>query len=40
MTPQWQNKANRGIEWCDYTNNPIGGCLHGCKWDMPEYSAA
>lgn len=36
MTPQWQNKKGRGIEWCDYTNNPVGGCLHECKWEMPD----
>lgn len=24
-----------GIEWCDYTANPIGGCAHACRWTMP-----
>lgn len=26
----------RGIEWCDITINPIGGCKHECKWEMPD----
>jgi protein gp37 len=26
---------SRGIEWCDYTYNPIKGCMHGCQWTMP-----
>jgi len=21
-----------GIEWCDYTWNPVTGCLHGCEY--------
>ena len=29
------NKQSKsGIEWTDYTLNPIGGCLHGCRWHM------
>ena len=20
------------IEWCDYTWNPVTGCLHGCEY--------
>ena len=24
------NKTN--IEWCDYTHNPVTGCLHGCPY--------
>jgi DNA repair photolyase len=27
--------TSRGIEWCDYTWNPLVGCLHGCRWIMP-----
>jgi len=23
-----------GIEWTDYTWNPIGGCLHDCAWEI------
>lgn len=26
----------RGIEWTDYTHNPVSGCLHGCRWTMPD----
>jgi protein gp37 len=37
-----QNKGNgkRGIEWTDYTWNPVGGCRHACKWEMPDGSVA
>jgi protein gp37 len=37
-----QKKANggRGIEWTDYTWNPVGGCLHRCRWQMPDGSIA
>lgn len=28
--------VSRGIEWCDVTWNPIGGCKHGCRWKMPD----
>lgn len=37
-----QKKANggRGIEWCDFTSNPIGGCMHACSWQMPDGSIA
>lgn len=38
------NKQNehgsRGIEWTDYTWNPVGGCGHGCEWVMPDGSIA
>lgn len=36
MTPQWKGKKGRGIEWCDYTNNAVGGCKHACRWRMPD----
>jgi protein gp37 len=32
--------GDRGIEWCDETRNPIGGCLHGCRWEMPDGTVA
>ena len=32
--------AGPGIEWTDYTWNPIGGCQHGCRWEMPDGSVA
>jgi protein gp37 len=37
-----QKKANggRGIEWTDFTWNPIGGCQHGCRWTMPDGTVA
>lgn len=25
-----------GIEWTDYTWNPVGGCGSGCQWVMPD----
>lgn len=28
--------VSRGIEWTDYTWNPIGGCKHACQWQMPD----
>lgn len=30
----------RGIEWTDETRNPIGGCLHACRWQMPSGEVA
>jgi protein gp37 len=30
----------RGIEWTDYTSNPISGCFHACQWAMPDGSVA
>lgn len=35
-----KTKTGRGIEWCDYTWNPISGCQHGCAWTMPDGSVA
>lgn len=37
-----QRKANggRGIEWTDYTWNPISGCFHACSWTMPDGTIA
>ena len=23
------------IEWCDYTWNPVTGCLRGCEQEQP-----
>ncbi|MCG8515762.1 MAG: phage Gp37/Gp68 family protein, partial [Halanaerobiales bacterium] len=25
-------QGKKGIEWCDYTYNPVTGCLHGCSY--------
>lgn len=36
-----QKKATgRGIEWTDYTWNPIRGCFHACQWRMPDGTIA
>jgi protein gp37 len=32
--------TGRGIQWTDYTHNPVGGCKHGCRWEMPDGSIA
>lgn len=29
-------KVNTKIEWCDFTHNALVGCLHNCRWTMPE----
>lgn len=26
------NQGKNGIEWCDYTWNPVTGCLHNCPY--------
>ncbi len=40
MNKQRNEKGGRGIEWCDYTWNPVRGCQHGCRWIMPDGSVA
>ncbi|MCP4427416.1 MAG: DUF5131 family protein [Chloroflexi bacterium] len=41
MTIQFKQKTgSRGIEWCDETRNPFGGCEHDCKWEMPDGTVA
>jgi protein gp37 len=41
MTVQHKPKTGaRGIEWCDRTVGPVGGCLHGCRWQMPDGTVA
>lgn len=46
MTLNYQEKfkngrlVSRGIEWTDATWNPIAGCKHGCRWQMPDGSVA
>lgn len=32
--------TGRGIEWTDWTWNPIAGCTHGCEWSMPDGTRA
>lgn len=29
-------QSKNGIEWTDYTWNPVKGCLHGCRWHMQQ----
>lgn len=40
MNKQDKGNGNRGIEWTDYTWNPVGGCKHACRWQMPDGSIA
>jgi protein gp37 len=41
MGAQFNEKTGgRGIEWCDETRNATGGCLHDCKWKMPDRTIA
>jgi len=41
MTVQFNPKSGgRGIQWCDETRNATGGCLHDCKWQMPDGTIA
>src|SRR5262249_3694005 len=41
MTIQFNPKTgSRGIEWCDETRNATGGCLHDCRWQMPDGTIA
>lgn len=35
-----KSAVKRGIEWTDYTWNPVGGCKHGCRWVMPDGTVA
>jgi protein gp37 len=39
MNKQQKGKS-RGIEWCDYTWNPVRGCQHQCRWIMPDGTVA
>ncbi|MBL7836709.1 MAG: DUF5131 family protein [Bacteroidetes bacterium] len=40
MNKQAKSPSKRGIEWTDYTWNPVGGCKHGCRWEMPDGTVA
>lgn len=41
MTVQFKEKTGgRGIEWCDETRNVTGGCMHDCRWKMPDGTVA
>lgn len=39
-TKKRKSTKSRGIEWTDYTWNPVAGCQHGCRWEMPDGSLA
>jgi protein gp37 len=40
MNKQIKAPDRRGIEWTEYTWNPVGGCQHGCRWVMPDGTVA
>ena len=40
MNKQAKANGGRGIEWTDYTWNPIAGCFHACQWTMPDGAIA
>lgn len=40
MNKQFKSSLRRGIEWTDYTWNPVGGCKHACRWEMPDGTIA
>jgi protein gp37 len=41
MTVQFKPKTGgRGIEWCDESRNVTGGCMHDCRWIMPDGTIA
>lgn len=40
MNKQAKSATKRGIEWTEYTWNPVGGCQHGCRWEMPDGTIA
>ncbi|NDJ62930.1 MAG: DUF5131 family protein, partial [Chloroflexi bacterium] len=40
MNKQKKKNGKRGIEWCDFTWNPVSGCQHACRWEMPDGTIA
>ena len=40
MNKQQKSATKRGIEWTDYTWNPVKGCHHACRWTMPDGTVA
>lgn len=40
MNKQQTSPEKRGIEWANFTWNPVTGCQHGCEWVMPDGSVA
>lgn len=35
-----KSATGSGIEWTDYTWNPVKGCKHRCRWQMPDGTTA
>lgn len=40
MNKQQKSSTRLGIEWTNFTWNPVRGCQHGCRWVMPDGSVA
>lgn len=40
MNKQQKPGGGRGIEWCTHTWNPVSGCQHNCRWEMPDGTIA
>ncbi len=40
MNKQAKPNGSRGIEWTDFTWNPVAGCQHSCRWEMPDGTIA
>lgn len=41
MAEQHKKKTgSRGIEWSSLTVGPFGGCMHDCRWSMPDGTIA
>ncbi|MBL8155768.1 MAG: DUF5131 family protein [Anaerolineae bacterium] len=40
MNKQKKSSGGRGIEWTDFTWNPVRGCNHACRWEMPDGTVA
>ncbi len=38
MNKQQKPNGGRGIEWTNFTWNPVQGCQHACRWEMPDGS--
>lgn len=40
MNKQDKGNGKRGVEWTQYSWNPVAGCQHGCRWKMPDGAIA
>src|SRR5260370_26415104 len=36
MQKQQRGNGKRGIEWTNFTSNPLPGCFHDCGWIAPD----